>query len=123
MAEEKIFKYRGKTLEELKSLNLEELMELFPSSIRRKLKRGFSHQEQIVLDKLKAGKKNIKTHARDMIVLPEMVGKKIQIYSGKEFVSVTIIEEMIGLRFGELVPTRPVAKHSGGGAKKTSIRK
>jgi small subunit ribosomal protein S19 len=123
MAEEKIFKYKGKTLDELKSLSIEELSELFPSDLRRKIKRGFTEQEQKVLDKIRAGKNNVKTHARDMVVLPEMVGKKIHIYSGKEFVPITIIEEMIGMRFGELVPTRKIAKHSGGGAKKTSIRK
>ncbi len=124
MAEEKIFKYKGKTLDELKVMSMKDFALLLPSNVRRKIKRGFTEQEEILLKSIKSGKKNIRTHLRDMIVLPEMVGLKIHIYNGKEFVQVNIVGEMIGMRFGELVPTRKIAQHSsGGGTKKTSVRK
>lgn len=123
MEDNKIFKYRGKTIEELKALSIEDLAKIFPSDVRRKLTRGFTTQEQIFLKNIDAGVKNLKTHCRDMIVLPQMIGLKIGIYSGKEFVIVTIVDAMVGMRFGELVPTRKIATHTGGGAKKTVVRK
>lgn len=114
MEEKKIYKYRGKTIEELKEMSLEEFAELLPSNYRRKLKRGFTQQEQNFLDKLRAGEKNIKTHCRDMIVLPEMAGEKISIHNGKTFVMVEIMPEMVGLKFGELAPTRRIGAPQGG---------
>lgn len=109
--EDKIFKFRGKTIEELKELTEGEFFSLLPSAAKRKFERGYTSQEKLFLEKFKAGKKNIKTHVRELYVLPEMIGQRISIYNGKEFVQVTIIEEMLGLRFGELVPTRKIAQH------------
>lgn len=123
MAEDKSFKYKGKTLEELKAMSFEEFTALLPSDLRRKIRRGFTEQETIFLDKFRTNPKNIKTHCRDMIVLPEMIGEKISIYSGKEFVQINIADAMIAMKFGQLVPTRKIATHNGGGAKKTSERK
>jgi len=123
MESEKTFKYKGKTLDELKAMSHEDIAAIFPSDVRRKMTRGFTTQEQIFLKNIEAGVKNLKTHCRDMIVLPNMVGLKIGIYSGKEFVVVSIVEAMIAMRFGELVPTRKIATHTGGGAKKTVVRK
>ncbi len=119
-----MFKYRGKTLEELKSLSLKDFSELLPSKLRRKVKRGFTEQEEKLLKKIRNGEKNIKTHCRDMIVLPEMVGLTISIYNGKEFIPVKIVEEMIGHRLGEFSMTRKIAQHSGVATKKkTTLRK
>ena len=123
MAEDKIFKYKGKTIEELKALSLEEFALLVPSTLRRKINRGFSEQEQILMEKINDGEKNIKTHSRDMIVLPNMVGLKLGIHNGKEFVEVFIVVEMVGMRFGELAMTRKIAKHTTMGAKRTVVRK
>jgi len=123
MAEEKNFKFRGKTLEELKAMSVEDFALLLPSNIRRKVTRGFTEQEEIFLKKIRSGEKNVKTHLRDIFVLPEMVGMKISIYNGKEFIQINMVEDMIGMRFGELVPTRKIAQHTGGGAKKTVVRK
>jgi small subunit ribosomal protein S19 len=123
MAEDKVFKFKGKSLEELQNMSLEELSLLLPSRERRKINRGFTEQEQIFLKNLEAGQKKLKTHCRDMIVLPNMIGKKISIYSGKEFVDVMIVGEMIGYRFGQLVPSKKIAVHTTMGAKKTVVRK
>lgn len=123
MAEEKIFKYKGKTTEELKAMPLEELSLLLPSRHRRKINRGFSEEEKKLIAKIDAGEKGIKTHCRDMIVLPKMIGLKLAIYNGKEFVEVLIQIEMMGLRLGELAMTRKIATHTTMGSKKTTVRK
>ena len=111
----KEFTYRGKTIDELKRLSIQELSEIFPSRQRRKIKRGFTEQEKIFLKRLRSNKPNIETHCRDMLVLPEMVGRTIKIYSGKEFSPVTIQDEMIGHYFGEFVSTRRKVAHSAPG--------
>lgn len=124
MADDKIFKFKGKTIDELKELSIEEFATLIDSTKRRKITRGFTEQENILLENIRSGSKKIKTHCRDMIVLPEMIGLTIGIYTGKEFVDVRLVDEMVGLRFGELAPTRKIGvQHAGGGAKKTDVRK
>lgn len=109
--------YRGKTLDELKKMSLEELANLFKARVRRKIKRGFTENELKFIKKVeKASEKDfIKTHLRDMIVLPSFVGKTIGVYNGKEFVPVKIQPEMIGHRLGEFSLTRKYPKHSGPG--------
>jgi small subunit ribosomal protein S19 len=123
MAEEKIFSFKGKSLEELQKMSLKELAELLPSRTRRKINRGFTEAEKTFLKRVEAGEKKIKTHVRDMIVLPNMVEKKIGIYNGKEFVEVLIVPDMIGMRLGELAMSRKIAAHTTMGAKKTVVRK
>ena len=117
----KEFTYRGKKLEELQTLSLKELAELLPSRQRRKIQRGFSDEEKHLVEKLKQ-KNTVKTHLRDMLVLPEMVGKTIAIHSGKEFQQIIIQPEMIGHYLGELALTRKKVGHSspGVGATKSS---
>lgn len=110
----KEFTYRGKALEELKKLSLNELAVLLPSRQRRSLKRGLTEQQKIFLKKIKREEK-IKTHCRDIIVLPEMVGKTVSIYNGKGFVAVTIVEDMIGHYLGEFALTRRRVEHSAPG--------
>ena len=128
----KVFKYRGLTLDELKELSLDELIEILPARQRRSLKRGFLPRQQKVLDKFrkltneenKSGKPVVvKTHCRDMIVLPEMVGTTFGIYNGHEFTEVTFTPEMIGCYFGEFAPTRQKVTHGdpGMGATRSSM--
>ena len=109
----KEFLFKGKTVDELKSLTLDQFVELLPSSERRKVKRGFTDAEKIFLKDLDSP--NIKTHCRDMIVLPSMIDKKIKIHSGKEFVEVLIMPQMVGHRLGELALTRKKIKHGAVG--------
>ncbi len=110
------FTYKGKTFEELKNMSLEEFVSLLPSRLRRKFRRGLTEQEKIFLKNIRTKKKQVyRTHCRDMVVLPEFVGKKIGIYNGKEFVVVYITPEMIGRRLGELAITTKIVKHSGPG--------
>ena len=111
----KIFTYRGKTTEELQALSLEEFAQLLPSRERRKvLRRGFTDAEKTLLKDLEKNS-NVKTHCRDMVVLPSMIGKKLAIHSGKQFTQIEILPQMIGQRFGELVLTRNKVKHGAVG--------
>ena len=128
----KEFIYRGYTLEELQQMPLDNVIQLFPSRQRRSLKKGFLPRQKKVLEKIRKVKKEgnkggrpsiIKTHCRDMIVLPEMVGLTFGIYNGKEFNEVTILPEMIGCYFGEFAPTRKRVEHGdpGMGATRSSM--
>ena len=111
------FTYRGKTIEELQKMDLKDLRELLCARERRSLKRGLTELQKKLLKKMrKLGKdKIIRTHARDMIILPEMVGYKFGVHNGKEFVVVEIKPEMIGHRLGEFALTRKRPKHSAPG--------
>ncbi len=128
----KVFKYKGYTLEELQEMSLEEVMKLYPARQRRSLKRGFLPRQQKVLDKMRKlnreGTKDgrpvvVRTHCRDMIVLPEMVGTTFGIYDGRNFVEVKITPEMLGHYFGEYAPTRQRVQHGdpGMGATRSSM--
>ncbi len=110
----KIFTYRGKVLEELQKMSINEFAELLPSKERRKIKRGFTDSEKTFLKKIEK-KNNVKTHCRDLIILPNMVGKTILIHKGKEYIPIMIQDEMIGHRFGEFVITRNRVSHSAPG--------
>jgi len=121
------FAYRGKTMEELKKMDLKEFMNLVPARQRRSLKREAVKRYAPLLKKIKkakegAYKKPIKTHARDMVVIPDMVGITIHIHAGKEFSPIAITEEMLGRYLGEFAMTRGRVQHSapGIGATKSS---
>ncbi len=118
----KEFTYKGKTIAELQAMSLDEFMKIVPSRIRRSMKRGFTEEEKKLLMKVKKNKKNIETHCRDMVILPEMVGQTIKVHSGKEFFPVIIQAEMLGHVLGEFVMTRKKVEHSapGIGATKSS---
>jgi len=111
----KEFTFKGKTIEELKKLTLNELTQLLNARQRRTLKRGFTEQQKILLKKIKADEKNIETHCRDMVILPEMFGKTVKVYQGKEFVPITIVADMIGHNLGEFALTRKKVAHSAPG--------
>ena len=112
----RVFTYRGKTLEELKNMSLEEFAQLLKSRARRALLRGLTDRQKKLLEKIRKNPgKFIRTHDRDMIILPEMVGAKIGVYNGKEYVPVEIKPEMIGHRLGEFAPTCKRVKHSAPG--------
>ena len=111
----KEFTYRGKTLEELKGMSISEFKELLPARQRRSLKRGLTDQQKRLLKRIKNKEKDIKTHCRDMVILPEMSGLMIKVHNGKEFAVVGITEEMIGHYLGEFAVTRQRVEHSAPG--------
>jgi len=124
----KEFRYRGKSLEELNSMSTEALLELLPSRARRSLNRGVSEEKRKLLEDARAIKDGklqgeIKTHARDMIILPTMVGLTISVHNGKEFVPLEVRPEMIGRYLGEYVITNKKVVHGtpGIGASRSSL--
>lgn len=118
----KEFLFRGYSFEEIEKMSLEDFMKLLPARERRKLKRGLTKQEKIFLEKLKK-KGSVRTHCRDMVILPEMVGKVVFVHNGKDFVKVEIKPEMLGHRLGEFAQTRRFEKHSGPGVGATRSSK
>lgn len=123
----KKFTYRGYSLEELREMPLEKFAELLPSRQRRSLLRGLTPQQKKLLEEIrkygKERKEPIKTHCREMIILPEMVGLKMAVYNGKEFTVFEILPEMIGHRLGEFSQTRKKVTHGtpGIGATRSSM--
>ncbi len=113
----KQYTFRGKTLEELQAMNLEEFSKLLKSRQRRALSHGLPKQQKKLLEKIrKKGKdKMIRTHSREMIILPEMVGANLAVHNGKEFVRIVINESMLGHRLGEFSQTRSKVSHSSPG--------
>ena len=124
----KIFEYRGKPLAELEALSHDNLFQLFNTRQRRSLTRGITDGKRKLIAEIKAAKAGtntnpIKTHVRDLIVLPHMVGVTVQVFSGKEFQPVVISVEMIGHYLGEYVITNKRVSHGapGVGASRSSL--
>jgi small subunit ribosomal protein S19 len=109
------FTYRGYKIDELKAMGLSELLPIMPARARRKVVRGFSRGEETLLEKIRGGNQKIRTHLRDMLVMPEMVGKSIEIYSGKEFMKVEFQPESVFHYLGEFVLTRKRVAHGSAG--------
>jgi len=124
----KEFTYRGIPLKDLENISLEKLFQLYNARQRRSLTRGITDGKRKLIEEIKAakaGKSNaiIKTHVRDLIVLPYMVGVTVNVFSGKEFVPITIVSEMIGHYLGEYVITNKRVQHGspGVGASRSSL--
>ena len=109
------FTYRGHNIAELKKMDLKQVSELLPSRQRRKIKREFGTDHQKILEDVRAGKTKIKTHLRDMIILPEMVGVTFEIHNGKEWKSFEATAEMVGHYLGEFALTRRPVSHGSAG--------
>ena len=127
----KEYSYRGHSLTSLTGMSMDEFINLLPARQRRSLQRGLTPEQRVLLEKLREAKEakkqgkdvNLKTHVRDLIILPEMVGVKIQIHNGKEFVAVDIRPEMIGHYLGEFAITNKPVRHGtpGIGASRSSM--
>ena len=128
----KEFHYRGYGLTDLLSMSMDEFIGLLPSRQRRSLQRGLSPDQRKLLEairKMKQGPaegekaQTIKTHARDMIILPEMVGATVLVHNGKEFIALEIKPGMIGHYMGEFAITNKPVKHGvpGIGASRSSM--
>lgn len=122
--------YRGHKLSELAKMNMDSLIELLPTRRRRTLKRSLPPRQRKLLMKLRAARKQlrkgkdviVKTHCRDMVILPEMVDLTVGVHNGKEFVKVKILPQMIGHVLGEFSATNKQVRHGspGIGATKSS---
>jgi small subunit ribosomal protein S19 len=113
----KIFTFKGKTVKELQKMSIEEFSELCNSRIKRSLKKSF---DKHILKKIAKAKSNekakpIRTHSRDLIVIPEMIGVRFAIYKGNSFELLDITEQMLGHYVGEFVFTRKRLQHGKAG--------
>lgn len=127
----KEFSYRGHSLQSIEGMSMDEFINLLPSRQRRSLQRGLTPEQRILLEKLRVAKEqqkqgkevNLKTHVRDLIVLPEMIGAKVQVHNGKEFVAVDIKPDMLGHYLGEFAITNKPVRHGtpGIGASRSSM--
>jgi len=127
----KEFTYRGRTLQQLKEMSMDEFIKLLPSRQRRSLLRGLTEPQRVFLEDIKKVKQNtekeeekvIKTHCRDMVILPEMIDLTVLVHNGKEFVSVEVKQSMIGHYLGEFAITNRRVTHGtpGIGASRSSM--
>jgi small subunit ribosomal protein S19 len=120
----KEFTFRGKTIEELNQLSIEDFANLCTSMPRRSLKKGFDKHILNKIEKVKGNPKAkpLKTHKRNLVIIPEMVGVRFAIYRGNSFETVDVTENMLGHYIGEFVFTRKRLQHgkAGIGATKSS---
>lgn len=116
----KKFSYRGVDLDKLLEMSTADVVELLPSRIRRRFSRGLTRKHLTLLKKLRKAKKEtkamekpepIKTHLRDLPILPEMVGSVVAVYNGKVFNIVEIKPEMIGKYLAEFSITYKPTLH------------
>jgi small subunit ribosomal protein S19 len=115
------FTYRGHTLDELQALSVEEVAELLPARQRRTIERGLSTEHEKLLEAAReAGEEEtandpIRTHRRDMPILPEMVGITFAVHTGQSFERVKVEPEMLGHYLGEFQLTRTDIEHGQAG--------
>merc|ERR1711964_679392 len=112
--------YRGLEIEQLLELKNEELSELVHARARRRFQRGLKRKPMVLMKKLRKAKSEcepnekpavVKTHLRDMIIVPEMIGSVVGIYNGKVFNAVEIKPEMVGFYLGEFSITYKPVRH------------
>ena len=114
---QKEFSYKGKSVEELKNIDLREFAKFVTARKKRSLLRQIEKIEKFLKKnekKLSKGK-SIRTHERELIIVPKMIGWQIDIYNGKEFTPIKITEEMLSHRLGEFALTRKKVEHSAPG--------
>ena len=110
------FTFRGVTLDQLKDMPADDFAKLCSSRERRALKRGFTEVEKKLLLRVKKNPMKFhRTHAREMVVVPQLLGVKLGVHNGKEYVTLEIGPQHLGRRLGDFVLTRRVVKHSAPG--------
>ncbi|MEE9410508.1 MAG: 30S ribosomal protein S19 [Candidatus Heimdallarchaeota archaeon] len=127
------FRYRGYTIDELKQMSMDEILDLLPSRRRRSLSRQefWTPRRKKLLEDIRRAieaqergeKIVVRTHVRDMTILPEMVGVTVGVYNGSEFIEVEIKPQMIGHLLGEFSPSTKIVRHGapGIGATRSSL--
>ncbi|MFC6864673.1 30S ribosomal protein S19 [Halomicroarcula sp. GCM10025817] len=115
------FSFRGHTLDELQDMELDEVAELLPARQRRSITRGLTEEKHKLLEKARDAEEEatannpIRTHLRDMPVLPVMVGLTFAVHNGQDFERVKVEPEMLGHYLGEFQLTRTSVEHGQAG--------
>ncbi|MCX6800933.1 MAG: 30S ribosomal protein S19 [Candidatus Diapherotrites archaeon] len=120
----KEFTFRGKNIQELKAMSVEQFAELCNSRAKRNLKKGIDKKFMKKIERASRDSKAkpVKTHLRDLIIVPAMIGVKIAVHRGNTFETVDVNEKMLGHYIGEFALTRKRLSHgkAGIGATKSS---
>lgn len=113
----KVKTYRGKSIDELKKLDVREFAKYLNSRERRTVLRSFQLIQKFLEKSRKDLLKNklIKTQTREIPIVPEMIGWTIAVHNGKEYTQIKVTEEMLGHRLGEFTLTRKPVKHGAAG--------
>ena len=121
----KEFTYRGYEVEELKAMpilppeddpSVLSIASLLTARARRSLTRELSSENMHFIERVRRSNgRTIRTHRRDVPILPEFVGKRIAVHNGQNFVEIEIKPKMIGHYLGEFALTRKSVTHSGPG--------
>eukprot|EP00051_Salpingoeca_urceolata_P026103 m.476090 g.476090 ORF g.476090 m.476090 type:complete len:174 (-) comp20430_c0_seq1:39-560(-) len=121
--------YRGIDLDALLDLSSEELVQQLTCRKRRRFARGLRRKHTNLLKKLRKAKKEatpgekpetVKTHLRDMIIVPEMIGSVVGVYNGKHFTQVEIKPDMTGMYLAEFSITYKPTRHGRPGIGSTT---
>jgi len=120
------FFYRGIEVPKLLDLTHGELLKLFHARVRRRFNRGTLSTK--LLKRLRKAKKlagegrptTVKTHLRNFIVIPDMVGSVIGVYNGQVFTQVEIKADMVGHYLGEFSISYKPVKHGRPGIGSTN---
>ncbi|KAK9835040.1 hypothetical protein WJX81_006319 [Elliptochloris bilobata] len=114
------FTYRGVDLDQLLDMSTDDLVDLFPARARRKFQRGLKRKPLALIKKLRKAKREavsgekpdpVRTHLRNMIIVPEMIGSIIGVYNGKTFNQVEIKPDMVGHYLAEFSISYKPVKH------------
>ena len=106
----KKFFYRGVEVQDLVGRQRHELLQMFTAHARRRFVRGLKAQPLALMNRLRKAKKEaaegekpapVKTHIRDMVIVPEMVGSIVGVYNGKHFLGIEMRADMVGHYFAE----------------------
>jgi len=98
----------------LLDLSSEQLRDVVHARARRRFNRGLKRKPMGLIKKLRKAKSEakpnekpepVKTHLRDMIIVPEMIGSIVSCYSGKAFNQIEIKPEMVGMYLGVGIPS------------------
>jgi small subunit ribosomal protein S15e len=101
-----------------------QLMELVHARARRRFQRGLKRKPMALIKKLRIAKKEavggekpemVKTHLRDMIIVPEMIGSVVGVYNGKSFTCVEVKPEMTGHYLAEFSISYKPVRHGRAG--------
>jgi small subunit ribosomal protein S19 len=127
----KEFTYRGQTAEQLLQISMDDFIKLLPARQRRALLRVPPTEQRKLREKIRKARKEaaqgrsitIRTHCRETVILPEMIGLTINVHDGKEFQPVEITAEKLGHRLGEFASTNKKVSHGtpGIGASRSSM--
>ncbi|KAG4931867.1 hypothetical protein JHK87_045869 [Glycine soja] len=116
----KKFSFRGVDLDALLDMSTDELVKMFSARARRRFQRGLTRKPMALIKKLRKAKREapagekpepVRTHLRNMIIVPEMIGSIIGVYNGKTFNQVEIKPEMIGHYLAEFSISYKPVKH------------